>query len=70
MLIDALKVPGIISALAKNSFLLDIHDCSSLRSIVCGAGPLSKEISTLLTKSKPNWSVLPAYGTAKLLLER
>ncbi|RFU79722.1 amp-dependent ligase [Trichoderma arundinaceum] len=55
-------IPPILAALANNTFLLDLCDLSSVKSIVTGAGGLSKELSDKIRSLRPSWTMLSGYG--------
>lgn len=57
-------VPPIVLGLAKSP-LVDEHDLSSLRKIICGAAPLGAEL-TDAAASRVNCAIVQAYGMTEL----
>ncbi|KAK5988825.1 Fatty-acyl-AMP ligase ecdI [Cladobotryum mycophilum] len=55
-------IPPILAALATNAFLLDLCDLSSVKSIVTGAGGLSKELNEKIRTLRPGWIMQSGYG--------
>ncbi|KAI9147032.1 peptidase m20 [Paramyrothecium foliicola] len=55
---ECIQIPPILAALATNPFLLDLCDLSSVKSIVTGAGGLSKELNEGLEALPSTWTIL------------
>ncbi|KAK3984773.1 hypothetical protein QBC44DRAFT_353478 [Cladorrhinum sp. PSN332] len=55
-------VPPVIVALVTNPFLLQLHDLSSVTSIVNGSALLGKSLAERLLALQPNWKIIAAYG--------
>ncbi|KAL6712841.1 hypothetical protein ACLMJK_009553 [Lecanora helva] len=55
-------VPAIIAALTANSFLFEIYDVSSVKSVVTGSAPFGPRMAEALKAVQPNWQVSPGYG--------
>lgn len=55
-------MPPIIVALANNTFLFDLFDLSSVRTVVNGASGLDQSLVDKLHAVQPNWTILTAYG--------
>ncbi|XP_021892725.1 4-coumarate--CoA ligase-like 7 [Carica papaya] len=55
-------VPPLMLALAKKRKLMEEYNLSSLKEIVCGAAPVSKEMMEELAKKLPRVPILQGYG--------
>ncbi|KAK4169041.1 hypothetical protein QBC43DRAFT_296370 [Cladorrhinum sp. PSN259] len=55
-------VPPVIVALVTNPFLLELHDLSSVTSVVNGSALLGKSLAERLLALQPNWKIIAAYG--------
>ncbi|KAL3470128.1 putative AMP dependent ligase/synthetase [Aspergillus californicus] len=55
-------VPAIVAALVNNPILFKLADLSSVRTVVCGSAPLSKDMVAALKRVRPDWDLLPGYG--------
>ncbi|XP_050068385.1 uncharacterized protein LOC126556880 [Anopheles maculipalpis] len=63
-----LSVPPIVLFLAKHP-LVDSYDLTSIRTVICGAAPLSRETEELLLQRLPNIQhVRQGYGMSELTL--
>lgn len=56
------QIPSIIVALTNNSFLFDMYDVSSVKSIVTGSAAFGPKLAEALEKIQPTWQILPGYG--------
>lgn len=59
---DNCQVPPVIVALVINPFLLQLHDMSSVTSVVNGSAPLGKSLADKLLAFQPSWKIIAAYG--------
>ncbi|KAM3067693.1 hypothetical protein ACMFMG_011433 [Clarireedia jacksonii] len=55
-------VPTIIAALTNNSFLFDMYDVSSVKSVVTGSAAFGPRMAGAFKKVQPSWQILPGYG--------
>ncbi|SPJ70623.1 related to acyl-CoA synthetase [Fusarium torulosum] len=58
-------VPPVVAALAKNPFLLNMFDLSTVENVVLGAALLDGRIADQMRALCPHWALLQGYGVTE-----